>query len=752
MGKRSMSPVLTIAVPLRDAQGQIIGALAGTTDLAQPNFLDKITQNRYGKSGGYLLIDPQNKLFVTATDKSRIMQSIPAPGLNAMLDRYLQGFEGFGVAVSSRGVPELSAAMRIPVSGWLVMATMPTQEAFAPIEAMKRRLLLSTIFFSLLAGALTWWLITRMLQQRFAPMLTASRALSTQTTGDRPIQAIPITSSDEIGELVSSFNQLLEILQKRDQYQRALLDNFPFAVWLKDTEGRFLAVNQGFVQLFGHRNADELVGKTDFDIASPELAERYRADDRAVLASGKKKSVEEEIIDADGTRKWFETYKAPVFDAAGSVVGSVGFARDVSQRKQAEAELDQHRHHLETLVEERTAALSIAKEAAEAASRAKSTFLANMSHELRTPMNGVMGMVDMALRRANDPQQIDWLNKSKSSAHHLLAVINDILDISKIEADRLTLESVSFRFGEVLENLLSLLGHKAQEKQIKLLVDLDPEVQRMAFLGDPLRLGQILINLTGNALKFTDHGSITVRARQLEDKPHESLLRIEVADTGIGIAPEDQTRLFNAFEQADGSMTRKYGGTGLGLAISKRLVQLMGGEIGVESTSGQGSTFWFTVRLGKPTDAVLPAPTFTGKIADERLLDEYAGTRILLAEDEPINQEVSRGLLEDAGLVVDLADDGLQALELAKKNTYALILMDMQMPHMNGVEATMAIRALPNYKQIPILAMTANAFDEDRQVCLDAGMNDHIAKPVDPERLYQTLLAWLEKRGDSSAA
>jgi hypothetical protein len=266
--------------------------------------------------------------------------------------------------------------------------------------------------------------------------------------------------------------------------------------------------------------------------------------------------------------------------------------------------------------------------------------------------------------------------------------------------------------------------------------------------GDPLRLGQVLLNLIGNAVKFTAEGRVTTSVELVEAFPDTVLIRFRVTDTGIGIASEDQKRLFSAFEQADGSMTRKYGGTGLGLAITKRLVQLMGGEIGLASDFGRGSTFWFTVRLGKATDAIPPAPIFNGKTAAERLLGEYAGTRILVAEDEPINQEVSRLLLEDAGLLVDLAQDGRQAIELAKQNTYALILMDMQMPHLNGIESTLAIRALPAYAKTPILAMTANAFDENRMVCLDVGMNEHIAKPVDPDKLYATLLAWLEKRAN----
>lgn len=491
---------------------------------------------------------------------------------------------------------------------------------------------------------------------------------------------------------------------------------------------RFAASYEAFLALI-HPDDRDKVTKAYTD--SLKTRQPYRIEHRLLLPDGRVKYLLEQC----------ETE----FDASGRALRSLGTVQDITERKLAEIELEQHRHHLEALVEARTQALSIAKEAAEAASLAKTTFLAKMSHELRTPMNAIMGLTGLALRRAEEPKLKEQLGKIDHASRHLLGLINDILDISRVEAERLTLESVPFRLVDVLDSLAVLTEHGAAEKGLALDIDVPAALAERTLTGDPMRLGQVLQNLVGNAIKFTEAGFVRVRARAGAADATQQTVLFAVEDTGIGLPDGQAERLFESFTQADSSMTRKYGGAGLGLAISKRLVDLMHGQITVSNNTDGGCTFLFDVRFG--VDGQLSQAAGTGVAADfdERFLQAYAGACILIADDEPINRDVASSLLEEVGMAVETAADGETAVRMVRANRYDLVLMDMQMPVLNGLDATRRIRELPGYRQLPIVAMTANAYEEDRQACVAAGMDDFLVKPFKPEQLFAMLYRWLSR-------
>ena len=510
-----------------------------------------------------------------------------------------------------------------------------------------------------------------------------------------------------------------------DKFLKLIFDNVPYGIFWKSPESVYLGCNSAYRELVGIEAVD-LAGKSEWDLNVPEVAEMFVMEDKKLLESRQNIYHRERSFNRHGKELSVSTSKVLILDERGEPFVILGIVEDISETVKIRRQLVE------------------AIEKAENANRAKSDFLSRMSHEIRTPMNAIIGMTKIALNAGNTPKMLNSLEKIDVASKQLLSIINDILDMSKIEAQKFEINSEVFDFKAMVEKIYNIILVKTEEKNIKFVLDINGGIAD-SYIGDDFRLTQVIINLLGNAVKFTpEYGTIKLTANILPDSAgaNHTVLEFRVIDTGIGISREQQEKLFNSFEQADGTIARKYGGTGLGLAISKNIVGLMGGNIRVESELGKGSSFIFTVKL-KNNDA----PFVKSHNLNDSETDDFSNYHIIIAEDIDINREIVAAILEDTKLNIDFAVNGEEAYELfsADQEKYDLILMDIQMPVLNGYEATKMIRRLGTAKaiNIPVIAMTASAFLEDIEESKKAGMNSHIAKPIDISILMEKLREYL---------
>lgn len=555
-------------------------------------------------------------------------------------------------------------------------------------------------------------------------------------------QALYDAEGAKLGAVVSLHDitdqkQREEELATSRAFLNQIMDTITDPIFVKDRQHRWIEGNRAMWELLG-KPENEMLGKSDYDIFPKEQADEFWAGDERVF-NGESFVTEEKIRNPDGTDHLILTKKAPL-QLPGGQPGLVGIIRDITDIRKAEEELRQHRDHLQELVHLQTRDLRVAKEQAEAASRSKSEFLANMSHEIRTPMNSIMGIASiLAMSGPLTPKQEEFVKTLQHSSEYLLSLINNLLDISKIESGSIELESIPFDVTRLIENVIAMFEPETKKKGLTLTFD-NRALRNRSFAGDPNRIRQVLVNLCANAVKFTDSGGISIHAEPTFDpRSGNEIVCIAVTDSGIGIEPENQPRIFEKFMQADSSITRKYGGTGLGLPISKALIELMGGSIEAVSTYGKGSTFKVFIPL-QEISAAPETEDSTAKHAPPAKTTPL--TRILLVEDYPPNVLVAGTFLEQLGYPYDVAANGREALEKTAYQKYDAILMDVQMQDMNGYEATTLIREREKRRGLPetyIIGVTAHALLGDREHCLAAGMNDYISKPFRLDELRRKL-------------
>ena len=736
LGKKLNAPVFGIAAPIRDEHGSIIGALAGVVNLGKRNFLSEIMDSRFGKLGGFLLIDRAGRQIVIATDKRRSLEKLPEPGINLQIDRFLEGYEGSAIMVNPRGQKILASDVGLPSANWIVSVFSPTDEAFAPIVRMKRQMQIAALVLTFLAAGLTWWALRRQMK----PLDMAIDRLQQMSAPGQKLAPLPIEHPDEIGRLVGAFNSLVDTVETRehalresDERLRNILETSLDGFWRVSREGNLLEVNARYSQLSGYRQ-EEMLGRSVLDFLGGQDLQSAMARHQQILATGhglfedihcrkdgttwhvevsatyragaagevvsfirdisQRKRSEAALLEAEhkftalveqsltgvymiragrwlyvnphfaamfgyaspedliasasvsdlvapedrervadnirrreagvldrityvfsGQRKDGSTLSVEVYGSRINFEGEpsiMGIAMDITERRQAEAELEKYRNHLEEQVLARTRELAEARDRAEAANRAKTAFLGSMSHELRTPLNHIAGFAALLGGDIETPRGKERLNKLKRSADALLALINELLDYSRLESKRIVIDDQAFDLVTLLDQIELSHREVAASKGLIFQRQVSPHLPRQ-LRSDPIRLAQIIGHLVDNAIKFSQHGTVTLRVSQDEGVGTQlPMLRFEVQDQGLGVPPEIQGDLFTLFHQGDNSTTRRFGGTGLGLALCKRMVELMAGKIGFSTLPGQGSTFWLVIPLvaadSQPTAPIDGAP------------------------------------------------------------------------------------------------------------------------------------------------
>ncbi|MCE1226671.1 MAG: ATP-binding protein [Geobacteraceae bacterium] len=710
-------PAIMITAPVFGRDGHLIAIMGGAIDLLSENsFFHIIRTLQLGKTG-YLYLFSKDRVNVVHHDPSRTMKVDVLPGMNRLFDKALDGFEGSGETVNSKGVRAIVAFKHLKKTNWILAAHLPVAEAYSSVQQYRNIFLLGITLVLLLAISGIWWLagtitaglsnLTRRMDQIDPQQLTDAKPIMVQ-------------GNDEIARLTVTFNKLLHettVAQQdkstRQERQTRLFNAISesgLGILLIDQQYQIRYMNEPLQKVFGDQTGQichAALGRS----SSPC---EYCHFDKRLFAGGNPTT---EIVHPDGTV--FNVVTLPFQDVDGNLC-MLELMRDVTEQKKTEQ------------------ALAEAKQLAEAANQAKSEFLANMSHEIRTPMNGVLGMAELLNFTELTPEQREYLNCIKNSGDNLLALINDILDLSKIEAGMVELECLDFSLQKAINDVISTQRSNIHQKRLQLQLNLSDNLP-VIVQGDQLRFKQILLNLLSNAIKFTNQGTVTISGSLLEQLQQQVMVRISISDTGIGMTPDVMQKIFAAFTQADSSTTRRFGGTGLGLAICHQLADLMGGTISVDSTPGEGSSFHLDLPFGNSKATIVPLPT-----ADAASLSwQGPPITILVAEDNVINLQFISGLLNKLKLKFFSVSNGKEALERWHQGGIDLILMDIQMPVMGGDKALQQIRHLEQTSggHIPIIALTAHALRGDQEKLLAAGFDGYLSKPV----ALKTLLAELER-------